>query len=137
MHILGIDVAKLTLAITLLTPAGEALHTTCANTPAGFADLHAWLQQQEITQLHACMEATNVYWEAIATWLHAHGYTVSVVNPARIKGFGRAIMQRTKTDLQDSLVIAWFCLKHQPAVWEPSSPEQRHLRALVRLRHDL
>ncbi len=32
------------------------------------------------------MEATsNIYWEALATWVHAHGYTVSVVNPARIK----------------------------------------------------
>lgn len=137
MHILGIDVAKLTLALTLTTPAGDHLHFSCANTPAGFAELHQWLLQQQVTSLHACMEATNVYWEAIATWLHAHGYTVSVVNPARIKGFGQAIMQRTKTDPHDSLVIALFCAKHQPPAWEPSSAEQQHLRALVRLRHDL
>jgi transposase len=26
------------------------------------------------------MEATNVYWEALAAFLHAQGYTVSVVN---------------------------------------------------------
>jgi transposase len=137
MHILGIDVAKLTLAVTLLTPTGEQYQTTCANTPAGFTVLHDWLQSHAVTALHACMEATNVYWEAIATWLHAHQYLVSVVNPSRIKGFGKAIMQRTKTDPQDSLVIALFCAKHEPSTWEPSSPEQRHLRDLVRLRHDL
>ena len=137
MHILGIDVAKLTLAVTLLTPTGEQHQTTCANTPAGFAVLHDWLQTHAVTTLHACMEATNVYWEAVATWLYAHQYTVSVVNPSRIHGFGKAMMQRTKTDPQDSVVIALFCAKHQPTAWEPSRPEQRHLRDLVRLRHDL
>lgn len=137
MFILGIDVAKLTLDLTLLTPSGAPYHTTIDNTPTGFAALQTWLLDHEVTTLHACMEATNVYWEAIATWLHAHGYTVSVVNPARIKGFGQALMQRTKTDRQDSLVIALFCAKHQPSAWAPSSPEQRHLRSLVRLRHDL
>ena len=137
MHILGIDLAKLTMAVTLLTPTGAQWHTTCANTPAGFAQLDAWLHQQGVTTLHACMEATNCYWEAIATWLHAQQYTVSVVNPSRIKGFGQAMMQRTKTDQQDSLVIALFCAKHQPSAWEPASSEQQHLRALVRLRDDL
>lgn len=137
MFILGIDVAKLTLDLTLLTPSGAPYHTTIDNTPTGFAALQTWLLDHKVTTLHACMEATNVYWEAIATWLHAHGDTVSVVNPARIKGFAQATMQRTKTDRQDSLIIALFCLKHRPEDWAPSSPEQRHLRSLVRLRHDL
>ena len=137
MYFLGIDVAKLTLAVTLLTSDNQSFHFTCDNSPAGFADLLDWLQQHDVSSLHACLEATNVYWEAIATWLHSHGYTVSVVNPSRIKGFAQALMQRTKTDRQDSLVIALFCVKHQPPAWAPSSPEQRHLRDLVRLRHDL
>lgn len=137
MDVLGIDIAKATLDVTLLTANDTVVHTTCANTTDGFAALSTWLQQQGVTTLHACMEATNVYWEALATWLHAHGQTVSVVNPARIKGFAQALLQRTKTDQQDSWVIAQFCRKHQPPAWEPSSPEQRHLRDLVRLRHDL
>lgn len=83
------------------------------------------------------MEATNIYWEALATWLHAHGSTVSVVNPARIKGYAQATMQRNKTDKLDSAVIASFCANHHPISWEPQSEEQRRLRALVRLRDDL
>ncbi len=83
------------------------------------------------------MEATNIYWEALATWLHAQGYTVSVVNPARIKGYAQATMQRTKTDKQDSAVIASFCASHRPRVWQPLTGEQQHLRALVRHREDL
>ena len=80
---------------------------------------------------------TNVYWEAIAAFLYAQAYTVSVVNPARIKGYAQAEMQRNKTDKLDSAVIASFCAKHCPTAWQPPTQAQRRLRALVRHRDDL
>ena len=134
---LGIDLAKLTFDATLLTPLGSQHYQAFPNTLDGFTQLQTWLSQHGVTQLHACMEATNIYWEALATWLHAQGYTVSVVNPARIKGYAQATMQRTKTDKQDSAVIASFCASHRPSVWQPLTGEQQHLRALVRHREDL
>lgn len=137
MDILGIDVAKLTFDATLLTRTGGQYHRSFPNTPAGFAQLHAWLAQHGVTQVHACMEATNIYWEALATWLHAQGHTVSVVNPARIKGYAQATMQRNKTDKLDSAIIAFFCQTHRPTAWQPLTDAQRHLRALVRHREDL
>src|SRR5919202_74850 len=137
MDVLGIDLAKLTFDATLLTTSGTQHDASFPNTVAGFTQLQAWLLQHDVTALHACMEATNIYWEALATWLHAHGYTVSVVNPARIKGYAQATMQRNKTDKLDSAVIAPFCAKHHPSAWEPASEEQRRLRALVRHRDDL
>ncbi len=97
MDVLGIDLAKLTFDATLLTTPGAQHYQSFPNTPEGFSQLQTWLTQLGITQVHACMEATNVYWEALATWLHAHGHIVSVVNPARIKGFAQATMQRNKT----------------------------------------
>ncbi len=137
MDVLGIDLAKLTFDATLLTTAGPQHYASFPNTVEGFTQLQAWLLQHDVTALHACMEATNIYWEALATWLHAHGYTVSVVNPARIKGYAQATMQRNKTDKLDSAVIASFCAKHHPSAWEPASEAQRRLRALVRHRDDL
>ena len=137
MDVLGIDLAKLTFDATLLTTSGTQHYVSFPNTVEGFTQLQAWLLQHDVTALHACMEATNIYWEALATWLHAHGYTVSVVNPARIKGYAQATMQRNKTDKLDSAVIASFCATHHPAAWEPASEEQRRLRALVRHRDDL
>jgi transposase len=137
MDVLGIDIAKLTFDATLLTTTGLQHYASFPNTVEGFTQLQAWLLQHDVTALHACMEATNIYWEALATWLHAHTYTVSVVNPARIKGYAQATMQRNKTDKLDSAVIASFCAKHQPTAWEPASEEQRRLRALVRHRDDL
>ena len=68
------------------------------------------------------MEATNIYWEALASFLHARAYTVSVVNPARIKGYAQATMQRNKTDKLDSAIIAAFC----------ATPSARRLAAAER-----
>jgi transposase len=137
MNVLGIDLAKLSFDATLLLTTGKELYASFSNSAEGFTQLQAWLSEHNVTELHACMEATNIYWEALASWLHAHGYTVSVVNPARIKGYAQATMQRNKTDKLDSAVIAAFCAKHQPTAWEPQSEEQRHLRALLRHRDDL
>ncbi len=137
MDVLGIDLAKLTFDATLLTAGGEQHYQSFPNTHEGFSQLQTWLSEHGVTQLHACMEATNVYWEALATFLDAKGYTVSVVNPARIKGYAQATMQRNKTDKLDSAVTASFCRTHRPSAWQPLSEEHRRLRALVRHREDL
>ena len=137
MDVLGVDLAKLSFDATLRTAAGVQHHRSFANSPAGFTHLEAWLEQHGVQQFHACMEATNVYWQGLATFLYAKGHTVSVVNPARIKGFAQATMQRNKTDKLDSAVIAWFCASHQPEPWEPLSEPHQRLRALVRHRDDL
>ncbi len=137
MDVLGIDLAKLTFDATLLTNGGAQHYQSFPNTPEGFSQLQTWLSEHGVTQLHACMEATNIYWEALATWLYAQGHTVSVVNPARIKGYAQATMQRNKTDKLDSAVIAFFCRTHRPSAWQPLSDEHRRLRALVRHREDL
>jgi transposase len=137
MDILGIDLAKLTFDATVQTTTGVQHYQAFPNTSDGFTHLAAWLTQHGVTQVHACMEATNIYWEALATWLHGQGHTVSVVNPARIKGYAQATMQRNKTDKLDSAVIAAFCATHHPTAWQPLTEAQRRLRALVRHRDDL
>ncbi|MEE8428362.1 MAG: transposase, partial [Gammaproteobacteria bacterium] len=78
------------------------------------------------------MESTNIYGEALAEVLYDHGYTVSIVNPARIKGFAQSELSRTKTDKADAKVIARFCLALAPAPWTPDPQEIRELKALVR-----
>src|SRR5690349_7650553 len=137
MDVLGIDVAKLTFDATVLTSKGQQHYHAFPNTPEGFQALQTWLSQHEITKVHACMEATNIYWEALANWLHAHGHIVSVVNPARIKGYAQATMQRNKTDKLDSAVIASFCKTHRPTACQPLSAAHKRLRALTRHREDL
>jgi len=109
MDVLGIDLAKLSFDATLLLQTGSSHYAAFPNTPEGFLQLATWLREHNVSSLHACMEATNIYWQALASWLHAQGYSVSVVNPARIKGYAMATMQRNKTDKLDSAIIASFC----------------------------
>jgi transposase len=137
MHILGVDLAKRTFDVTLLRDGGDRRYKQFPNTPTGFRTLQDWLTNQHIERVHACMEATNVYWEALAAFLADAQHIVSVVNPARIKGFAQSQMNRTKTDKQDSRIIALFCLQCRPDAWKPPSAAQRSLRALVRHRDDL
>ena len=129
---LGIDIAKAKFASALLTADGKVRHKTCANTPTGFADLAAWLRRQHITIVHACLEATGTYGEALATWLHDAGHVVSVVNPAIIHAYARTQLARSKTDRIDAELIARFTATQGPPVWTPPVPEIRQLQALVR-----
>ena len=97
--------------------------------------MRLWLFGSEngtFQQVQACLEATGNYGEDLAIFLHEAGHTVSIVNPARIKGFAQSELIRTKTDKIDAGIIARFCLAMKPEAWIPPSPEIRSLRALVR-----
>src|SRR4030066_1268485 len=77
------------------------------------------------------MEATGIYWEAVAEYLAAQGMTVSVVNPAQIKAFGASRMVRTNTDKVDARLTAELCVERSPAPWQAPSQSEQALRALV------
>jgi transposase len=130
-NILGIDVSKKKHDIVLVIE-GRKYHKVIINNPKGFEYLVRWLGSHQVTQVHACLEATGQYGEAIAEYLYGQGHLVSVVNPARIKRYGESKLHRNKTDKADADLIAEFCEKEKPASWEPLSPEVKHLRALIR-----
>lgn len=129
--ILGIDIAKKTFHVCLRLN-GKRYHRKFDNTPAGFADLTAWVNQQGVMQLHVCLEATGSYSDALARFLHQAGNTVSLVNPARIKSFAQSRLIRTKNDKLDADIIARYCEEVKPEAWRPSAPEVSELQALVR-----
>ncbi|WP_432214861.1 IS110 family transposase, partial [Salmonella enterica] len=62
-----------------------------------------WLVERGAQPLdtHICLEATGPYSETVATALVEAGWKVSVVNPARIKGFAQGELARNKTDRAD------------------------------------
>ncbi len=84
--VLGIDVSKRTLDVALIFEA-RTLCKQFKNSTDGFRSLADWLASLEIKQVHACLEATGIYGEAVALFLHECGHLVSVVNPLRIKGY--------------------------------------------------
>jgi transposase len=129
--VLGIDIGKDNFHAVVLEGDGEHAKSF-PNNQKGFVQLDAWLRNRKLSQVHACLEATGAYGEALATHLHERGHQVSVVNPARIKGFGQSELVRTKTDAVDAGVIARFCKAQQPELWTPPAPEIRTLQGLTR-----
>jgi len=128
---LGIDVATAKLDCTLRLPNGKYRSKVVENNPKGFEALIDWLTKHEATIAHVCMEATGVYWEAVAEYLATQGMTISVVNPVQIKAFGASHLVRTKTDRVDAQLIANFCFERRPAPWQAPSPSEQALRAMV------
>lgn len=133
--VLGIDIAKSSFDVRLLSK-DKTLSAQFKNNQEGFESLEKWLDAQGVKELHACMEATNRYWEDLADYL-AINHEVSVVNPMVIKGFAMSQLRRNKTDKLDALVIAEYCLKMQPKLWIAPSQTERDLKEQVRYRQTL
>lgn len=135
--LLGIDIASLTFTTRLLHQ-GETVGEVAefSNAPAGYRQLQQWLQQHGATaaQTHLVMEATGVYWEECALFLHRQNFTVSVVNPAQIKAFARTTLRRAKTDATDADLIARFAFHMHPPLWQPPALELEALQLIMRQR---
>ena len=129
--ILGIDIAKRKIDVALILKTA-ILTRAFSNSPQGFKLLNAWLKSLHLKQVHACLEATGSYGDAVAHFLHGCGHIVSIVNPFRIKGYAAAKLQRNKTDKADARLIADFCLTQNPGQWFPPSPQVIELQALTR-----
>lgn len=129
--VLGIDIAKAKFQAALLV-ADKVRHKTFPNTAPGFQQLAEWLHRHAVAGVHACLEATGTYGEALATWLHDSGHRVSVVNPLIIHAYARTQLARSKTDRLDAELIARFTATQQPPLWTPPAREIRELQALVR-----
>lgn len=128
--VVGIDVSKKKLDVALLFN-GKIKSKVVENTAAGHQLLLDWLDKGKVDRQAArvCMEATGVYYEAVALALHAAGLTVSVLNPGCIKGFSQSENLRNKTDSVDAALIARYGMAMNPAPWVPPPLEQRQLRA--------
>ena len=128
----GIDVSKLTLDVRLLVQeSAPGPFTRVANTAVGLSALHSWFERQGLVRVHACLEATGTYSDAVARFLFAQGHQVSLVNPARVAAFRTSEGIRTKTDRHDALVLARFCAQKRPALWSPTPACVQQLQVLL------
>ncbi len=132
LHILGVDISKLKFNVCLIREDGRLRHRVFTNNLSGFTQLSDWLKKNHVNQVHACLEATGAYSEALATYLSDAGPRVSLVNPAATKAYSGAQLSRTKTDKVDAELIARFCQTQRPQLWTPPAPQVRELQALVR-----
>jgi len=138
---LGIDVAKNTLAVCLgtLKPDLEkefAVLGEVANDPSGFQAITGWLSKLKVQKekVAVVLEATGVYHEALAVYLHQKGYPVSVMQSGRVKRYAESLDQRSKTDALDSRMLAMLGCERKLASWSPPDRALRQLKGLSRER---
>lgn len=136
MMMIGIDVSKAKLdCFWLKDPAtGKGRSKGFANTPAGHRALLNWALAQTgapASALHFVMEATGVYHEALALALVEQHARVSVVNPSQSRHYADSLGRRSKTDAQDSQVLARYGATHPLRAWQPEALEIRQLKALI------
>lgn len=131
-HAVGIDVSKRKLDVCMAR--GDKFKSKAlSNAPTGHRQLLDWLNDRGLDQADTpiCLEATGPYSEAVATVLADAGWRVSVVNPARVKGFAQSQLSRNKTDKADARLLAVFARSVELERWSPPSHAQRALRQLV------
>jgi transposase len=128
---LGIDIAKLKFDVALLNQ-GKFKTKVFTNDISGINTCLKWLGTHAAEPVHACLEATGSYGDALACALHDAGHTVSIINPARTKAYAQSLGLRQKTDAVDAKMLARFAHTQQPAVWTPPPVELRALQALLR-----
>ncbi len=112
---------------------GKFKHKVFSNDAAGFASFVAWfLSLCGDARPLICMEATGSYSLPLADYLVNHGFSVSLVNPAKIHAFAKSELSRAKTDKADAKLIARYAFMTQPPLWIPPPANIRELQALVR-----
>lgn len=109
------------------------------NTPVGFERLQQWVSRFTSADfpLLYVMEATGVYYEALAYRLLESGKAVSVQLARNVKFFMQSHNIRSKTDDIDSQAIARMGLERKLGLWQPGSTRMSQLKHLCRERNML
>jgi transposase len=137
-YFVGVDMASSTFTAAVGTKPWKVLlkPQEFENSEDGFQALLDWLAERRLTagQTITCMEATGVYGESLAYFLHAKGYRVCVEPPLKVK---RAFKPHgPKSDAVDSLQIAEYAFRFldQLTVWHPKSEILEQIRVLLSTR---
>lgn len=108
--IVGIDIGKRTHVATIIDESGLALGRpfSFSNTTDGGELLLSRIAavNMDSSSVVFGIEATGHYWLALYSFLVGKGYPVSVINPYQSDAFRKVHLSTTKTDKEDSFLIA-------------------------------
>lgn len=106
----------------------------------GLCRLHSWmegLRAKTQAPLYVLMEATGVYHEETAYFLHEKGCCVCIVLPNRAKAYAKSLEQKGKNDRADARMLAQMALERTLPEWVPPSATMLTIKRLCRERHAL
>jgi len=132
----GIDVSARTLDLALKHKQ-QLLYAQFENSPSGHKAILRYIAKRS-GNARVCVEATGIYHLELCLALHAaKGVKVMVINPRVAKDFSKAMMQRGKTDVMDSHMLAEFAGRMEFINWQPPRGDVLELRAMARRIHIL
>ena len=105
-----------------------------ANTAKEFEEFLSWCSTKSKTKVPVIfvMEATGVYYEDLAVYLHEQQKYVCVELANKTKHFAQSHNLKTKTDKVDAKMLAQYGIERQLERWEPMSPQYKELRDVCR-----
>ena len=107
-----------------------------ANDEDGFVEMLSWMQRHNLAVENTvvCMEATGVYGEGLAYFLHASGYTVAVEPPLNIQR--KFPVNASKTDELDCQYIAEYACRYADklSLWKPRHEILEQVKLLLTTR---
>jgi len=130
--VVGIDVSKHKLDVASSSHSKIRLFD---HSPQGLAQLVNHLESLQPRLV--CLEATGALERQLVRTLHAHGFTVAVVNPRQIRDFARAAGQLAKTDAIDARQIALFAERMHPRPTPPTPENQQKIQGLTARRRQV
>lgn len=109
------------------------------NSSTGFASLLEWVKRhcKDRISIVFVMEATGVYHEQLAWFLHAKGHLVSILLPNKAKKYLQAGGSKSKNDQIDARGLAQIGAEKKLEVWTPPSENLYVLRAYTRQHQSL
>lgn len=136
MNIIGLEISKDTIDATLHKTNGSIHYIKFKNNDDGLKQFRLWIKGNRIRKAYIGMEATGIYYEKAADMLSSY-YTVYVINPLKIKDYGKSRFNRTKTDKADSNLIADYIKRHQDTLIPYQIPKNKALQKLINLKNQL
>jgi transposase len=141
---IGIDISKdsFNAAIVELTESFTIkviANSKFKNNQEGFSLFLKWVKEHVKGEVKASftMEATGVYYESLAYFLHGKKEVVHVVLPNKSKKYGESLEIKSKTDKIDAQILGRMGAERQLQKWNPSSRLFKALRCLTRERETL
>jgi len=136
---LGIDMAmeKFDACISIIDKQQHVMiRAQCSfnNNKKGFETFILWVTKNTKLPIPAVylMEATGIYYEQIAWFLHNKKCSVSVVLPNKAKKYKEALGLKSKNDRIDAKGLAQMACEQNNTIWKPLSGNLYVLRLITR-----
>ncbi len=127
----GIEVSHLTLVVALRCGDRDESPREFPNTSEGHQSVLRFLARSG-RRVQVAVESTGLYGLDLALALHHAGVSVMVANPRAVRHFAQAMLQRSKNDQLDSVVLREFAARMPFQPWRPPSAAALKLVGVAR-----